>query len=463
MAATETAVRADYDTLQEQAKRHLWMHFTRMGAFAEQEVPIIVRGEGCYVYDVHGKRYLDGLSSLYCTNIGHGRADIAQAGADQAKQLGFFNNWSYAHPPAIELAARIASLAPGDLNRVFFTSGGSEAVESSLKLARQYFKYVGKPRKHKVIAREVAYHGTSLGALSATGIEEIRAPFQPITPGGCHVPNTNVYRLAAGMTVEGLAEAVARRIEAEGPDTVAAVIMEPVQNSGGCFTPPDGYFQRVREICDEYDVLMISDEVICAWGRLGEWFGAQRYDYQPDIITTAKGLTSAYAPLGAVIVSDRIAEPFHDGTNSFAHGFTFGGHPICTAVALANLDAFEREGVFENVRANEAAFAESLRSLLNLPIVGDVRGAGYFMALELVKDKDTKESFNEQECETLLRGFLSNELYRRGLFCRADDRGDPVVILAPPLIAGPEQFAEIEAVLRPVLAEAGERMRLRSA
>ncbi len=458
MASTEQAVRTETRTLQELAQRHLWMHFSRLGTYAEHEIPIIVRGEGCYVYDAHGNRYLDGLSALFCVNIGHGRADIAQAGADQAKDLGFFTNWSYAHPPAIELAARISSLAPGDLNRVFFTSGGSEAVETALKLARQYFKLRGKPNKYKVIAREIAYHGTSLGALSATGITSLRQPFEPLAPGGCHVPNTNTYRLAPGLAEERLAETIAERIEFEGPDTVAAVILEPVQNAGGCFTPPEGYFQRVREICDEYDVVMISDEVICAWGRLGEWFGAERYGYQPDIVTTAKGLTSAYAPMGAVIVSDHLAEPFLDGTNSFTHGFTFGGHPICAAVALANLDALEQEGVIDNVRANEPGLRAMLESLRDLPIVGDVRGAGYFQAIELVKDQETKESFSDEESETLLRGFLSVELYRRGLICRADDRGDPVIQLSPPLIAGPEQFGEIEAVLRPVLAEAGERM-----
>jgi adenosylmethionine-8-amino-7-oxononanoate aminotransferase len=434
------------------------MHFTRMGAYEEQEIPIIVRGEGCYVYDEHGKRYLDGLSALFCVNIGHGRADIAQAGADQARELGFFTTWSYAHPPAIELAERVASLAPGDLNRVFFTSGGSEAVESAMKLARQYFKLRGRSSKHKVIAREIAYHGTSLGALSATGITGLREPFEPLTPGGCHVPNTNTYRLPDGMPVEQLVETIAERIEFEGPDTVAAVILEPVQNAGGCFTPPEGYFQRVREICDQYDVLLISDEVICAWGRLGEWFGAQRYGYQPDIVTTAKGLTSAYAPMGAVIVSDRVAEPFMSGTNSFTHGFTFGGHPVCAAVALANLDALESEGVLENVRAHEPDLRGMLESLRDLPIVGDVRGAGYFQAIELVKDRDTKESFSDEESETLLRGFLSGELYRRGLICRADDRGDPVIQLSPPLIAGPEQFEEIEGILRSVLEEAGQRM-----
>jgi adenosylmethionine-8-amino-7-oxononanoate aminotransferase len=263
-----------------------------------------------------------------------------------------------------------------------------------------------------------------------------------------------------GTTEEWFAESIADMIEFEGPDTVAAVILEPVQNAGGCFTPPEGYFQRVREICDANDVLLISDEVICAWGRLGEWFGAQRYGYQPDIITTAKGLTSAYAPMGAMITSDRLAEPFLHGHTSFTHGFTFAGHPICAAVAMANLDVFEREGVLEHVRANEAPFRAMLDSLRDLPIVGDVRGAGYFHAIELVKDKQTKQSFSDEESETLLRGFLSGELYRRGLICRADDRGDPVIQLSPPLIAGPEQFEEIEQILRPVLTEAGERMRV---
>ncbi len=461
MASTQEAVGTERGTLQELARRHLWMHFSRMGAYEDQEIPIIARGDGCYVYDEHGNRYLDGLSALFCVNIGHGRADVVQAGADQAKELGFYTNWTFAHPRSIELAARIADLAPGDLNRVFFTSGGSEAVESALKLARQYHKLTGHPNKTKVIARDIAYHGTSLGALSATGITSLREPFEPLTPGGCHVPNTNTFRMPHGLTAADLADAVATRIEFEGPETVAAVIMEPVQNAGGCFTPPEGYWQRVREICDRYNVLLISDEVICAWGRLGEWFGAQRYDYVPDLITTAKGLTSAYAPMGAVIASDRVAEPFMRGTESFLHGFTFAGHPVCSAIALANLDVMEHEGVIDNVRAHEGEFREMLDSLRDIPIVGDVRGTGYFHAIELVKDQDTDEQWSDEESETLLRGFLSGELYRRGLICRADDRGDPVVQLSPPLIAGPQQFAEIEAVLRPVLTEAGERMRSR--
>jgi adenosylmethionine-8-amino-7-oxononanoate aminotransferase len=459
MASTQEATGTERGTLQELARRHLWMHFTRMSAYEEHEIPIIVRGEGCYVYDEHGKRYLDGLSALFCVNIGHGRADVVQAGADQAKELGFYTNWTFAHPRAIELAARIAELAPGDLNRVFFTSGGSEAVESALKLSRQYHKVTGNPLKTKFIARDIAYHGTSLGALSATGITSLRTPFEPLTPGGVHVPNTNTFRMPHGYSEAALADAVAEKIEFEGPETVAAVIMEPVQNAGGCFVPPEGYWQRIREICDEYNVLLISDEVICAWGRLGEWFGAQRFDYEPDIITTAKGLTSAYAPMGAVIASDRVAQPFMEGHNSFTHGFTFAGHPVCAAIALANLDVMENEGIIENVRNNQGAFREMLDSLRDIPIVGDVRGTGYFHAIELVKDQDSDAQWTDEESETLLRGYLSGELFERGLICRADDRGDPVIQLSPPLIAGQSQFDEIESILRPVLTEAGERMR----
>jgi adenosylmethionine-8-amino-7-oxononanoate aminotransferase len=445
--------------LQELAKRHLWMHFSRMGAYeAGAEVPIIVRGDGCYVWDQHGRRYLDGLSSLFCTNIGHGRADVAQAGADQAKELGFFTNWSYAHPRAIELAAKVAELAPGDLNRVFFTSGGSEAVESALKLARQYHKLRGNSMKYKVIARETAYHGTTMGCLTATGIANLRAPYEPLPAGGCHVANTNTYRLPEGHSPDELVEQIAHRIEFEDASTVSAIILEPVQNAGGCFVPPEGYLQRVREIADYYDVVFISDEVICSWGRLGEYFGAQRFDYEPDIITTAKGITSAYAPMGAVIASDRIFEPFSQGTTSFTHGITFGGHPVAAAVALANIEVFETENINQNVRDNEAAFRGMLEGLRDIPIVGDVRGAGYFQAIELVKDQGTKESFSHEESETLLRGFLSGALFERGLICRADDRGDPVIQLSPPLIAGPEQFEEIEGVLRPVLEEATRRM-----
>jgi len=446
--------------LQELARRHLWMHFSRMGSYGPgHEIPIVVRGEGCYVYDDHGNRYLDGLSGLFCVNAGHGRTEFAAVAARQMEELDFYTLWSYAHPRAIELAARLAALAPGDLNRVFFTSGGSEAVESALKLARNYHRMLGKGQKHKVIAREIAYHGTTLGALSATGIAELRSQFEPLAPGGCHVPNTNLYRWPEDRHPLWAASAIEERIQFEGPDTVAAVILEPVQNAGGCFVPPEGYFERVREICDRYDVLMISDEVICAWGRLGHYFGCERFGYVPDIVTVAKALTSAYAPMGAAIVSDAVAAPFMEGDASFAHGFTFAGHPLASAVAMANLDVYEREGLCDRVLAKEGELRQTLETLHELPIVGDVRGAGFFQAIELVKDKETKETFSDEEAEDLLRGFLSGELYRRGLICRADDRGDPVVQLAPPLIADSEQFEEIRDVLHGVLSEAWERVR----
>ncbi|MGN6201225.1 MAG: aspartate aminotransferase family protein [Solirubrobacterales bacterium] len=455
-----TASKAPAGTdLQQLARQHLWMHFSRMGAYGpDHEIPIITKAEGCYVYDEHGNRYLDGLSGLFCCNAGHGRTEYGEAAARQIEELDFYTLWSYAHPKAIELAARIASMTPGDLNRVFFTSGGSEAVESALKLSRNYHRIHGKGQKHKVIAREVAYHGTSLGALSATGITELRSQFEPLTPGGCHVPNTNIYRWPEERDPLWAADAIEERIVFEGPETVAAVILEPVQNAGGCFVPPDGYFQRVREICDQYDVLMISDEVICAFGRLGHYFGCERFDYVPDMITVAKALTSAYAPMGGVIASDKVAEPFMQGDASFSHGFTFAGHPIAAAIAMANLDVFEQEDLPGHVLRKEGEFRQMLETLHDLPIVGDVRGAGYFHAVELVKDKETKESFNDEESEKLLRGFLSGELYKRGLICRADDRGDPVVQLSPPLIADTEQFEEIHDVLHSVLAEAWDQV-----
>jgi len=429
-----------------------------MGSYADHEVPVIVRGEGCYVFDEHGRRYLDGLSALYCVNVGHGRAELGEAAAAQSGELAFYTNWSYAHPRSIELAARIAELAPGNLNRVFFTSGGSEAVESAWKLAKAYHAARGEPKRHKLLARKLAYHGTSMGALAATGLTALRVPFEPLTPGVAHVPNTNSYRWAEDRDPLWAADAIEEAILFQGPETVAAVILEPVQNGGGCFVPQEGYFERVREICDRHGVLLISDEVICAWGRIGHWFGCERYGYIPDMITTAKGISSAYAPLGAVIAADHIAAPFLQGTSTFAHGFTFGGHPVACAVGLANIDIMEREQLCASVRAREGLFRETLEDLRDLPIVGDVRGAGYFMAIELVKDRETKETFDAGESEWLLRGFLSGELYRRGLICRTDDRGDPIVQLSPPLIAGEEQFEEIGTILRAVLSEAGERM-----
>ncbi len=450
---------ANAGALQEAARRHLWMHFTRMSSYAHNDVPIIVRGEGAYVYDSKGRRYLDGLAGLFVSMVGHGRDEIAEAAARQSKELAYFPLWSYAHPRAIELAERLANLAPGDLNRVFFTTGGSEAVESAWKLARQYFRAIGQPSRYKVISRDIAYHGATMGALSITGLPAIKNVFEPLVPGSVRVPNTNFYRapehgddlVAFGRWA---ADEIERAILREGPESVAAVYLEPVQNSGGCFPPPPGYFQRVREICDRHGVLLVSDETICAFGRLGYYFAADRYGYQPDIITVAKGMTSGYAPIGAMIASDRIMEPFLKDTSTFLHGITFGGHPVSCAVALANLDVFEKEDLLGHVLSTEDKFRATLNKLNDLPIVGEVRGDGYFYGIELVKDKATRETFNDAESERLLRGFLSGALFEAGLICRADDRGDPVIQLAPPLIIDQPEFDFIEQTLRSVLTEA---------
>jgi hypothetical protein len=454
----------DAAALDKAARRNLWLHFTRMSSYGEGEVPVIVRGSGPYVYDSRGKRYLDGLAGLFVSQIGHGRTEVAEAAARQASELAYFPLWSYAHPRAIELAERLAALAPGDLNRVWFTTGGSEAVESAWKLAKQYFHTAGQPYRYKVLSRDIAYHGTTMGALAITGLPPIKMPFEPLPPGGVRVPNTNFYRapgfVADDVTAFGrwAADEIERAILREGPESVAAVYLEPVQNSGGCFPPPPGYFQRVREICDRYGVLLVSDEVICAFGRLGHYFGSQRYDYQPDIITFAKGVTSGYAPLGGMLVSDRLMEPFANGPETFLHGVTFAGHPVSTAVALANLDVIEKEDLLGNVRANEVAFRATLEKLHDLPIVGDVRGDGYFYGIELVKDKVTRETFSDDESERLLRGFLSYALFDAGLICRADDRGDPVIQLSPPLTCTQEHFDEMEQILRSVLTEAWSRI-----
>jgi adenosylmethionine-8-amino-7-oxononanoate aminotransferase len=452
------------EALQAAAKRNLWLHFTRMSSYTGQDVPFIVRGSGPYVYDQHGKRYLDGLAGLFVSQIGHGRKEVAEAAARQGSELAYFPLWSYAHPRAVELAQRLAEIAPGDLNRVWFTTSGSEAVESAWKLAKQYFKSTGEPSRYKVISRSIAYHGTSLGALAITGLPGIKEPFEPLPPGGVRVPNTNFYRapefVAHDLAAFGVwaADEIERAILREGPESVAAVFLEPVQNSGGCFPPPPGYFQRVREICDRYGVLLVSDEVICAFGRLGYYFGSQRYGYQPDIITFAKGVTSGYSPLGGMMVRDRLMEPFTGGQSTFLHGITFAGHPVSCAVALANLDVFEKEDLLGNVRANEAGFRATLERLSDLPIVGDIRGDGYFYGIELVKDKSTRETFSDDESERLLRGFLSPALFEAGLVCRTDDRGDPVIQLSPPLICTQEHFDEMEQILRSVLTQAWSKL-----
>jgi adenosylmethionine-8-amino-7-oxononanoate aminotransferase len=445
------------------ASRHLWGHFTNQSIWEQGKAPTVTRAAGHYFWDSAGRRVFDGLSGLFVVQVGHGREELAAAAARQARELAFFPVWSSAHKPGIDLAERLADYAPGDLTHVFFTTGGSEAVETAWKLAKQYWQLVGRRRKRKVLSRAGSYHGTTHGALSLTHITSYQEPFTPLVPGAVKVPNTNAYRSEPRFWGDPLAygrwaaDAVEQAILAEGPDTVAAFFVEPVQNSGGCFVPPPGYFERVREICDTYDVLLVSDEVICAYGRTGGIFASEDLGYVPDIITSSKGLTSGYSPIGAVLVSDRVYEPYRSGDNVFAHGYTFGGHPVSAAVALANLDIFEREGLVERVRTLGPVFKKTLEGLYDIPIVGDVRGAGYFLGIELTRDQQTRERFTDAEADRI-RAFLNPALYEAGLYCRADDRGDVVLQLAPPLTCGPVDFNLIESILRDVLTRAADRV-----
>jgi adenosylmethionine-8-amino-7-oxononanoate aminotransferase len=448
--------------LQQAARDHLWLHFTRMSAYQDGDVPIIVRGDGCYLEDSNGKRYLDALAGLFAVQIGYGYGEeMGEAAAAQMRELPFYTNWSYAHPRAIELAAEIASLAPGDLNRVFFVSGGSEAVESAWKLARQYHAARGE-RRWKAVSRRIAYHGTTMGALSINGIAALRTPFEPLVPDVLHVRNTNSYHRPAEESeaefTAFLLEDLESTIVQAGAETVAMVIMEPVQNAGGAFLPPAGYWQGVREICDRYGILLCADEVITGFGRLGSWFGSERYDIRPDLVTCAKGLSSAYASIGAVVARDAVLEPFLADTSMYMHGITFGGHPVQAAIALKNIEIMKRQRIVEHVAEQQDAFRATLAQLLDLPIAGDLRGTGFFYALELVKDKETRETFTDEECETLLRDFLSPRLFESGLICRADDRGDPVVQISPPLVAEQAQFDEMTGILGDVLAAAWEKL-----
>jgi len=423
----------------EQAAQYLGMHFASASAWRDPERPVFVRGEGCYLWDDKGDRYLDGLSGLFCVNIGHGRADLAAAASAQAERLAFATNWSAAHPPSSEAAALIASLAPGDLDVVFFVNSGSEANESAIKFARQYHQSQGEPKRIKVISREMAYHGTTLGALSATGIPRFREPFLPLLPWFRHVPNTYGWEQAGDVSAAELPclRAIEEAIIEEGPETVALLIAEPVQNVGGVLVPPEDYWRELRRICDRYGVLLASDDIICGFGRLGHWFGFERVGAEPDIVTFAKGVTSAYAPLGGMIVRRPLVDGLLDSpVATFTHGATFGGHPVSTAVAVANITALREERIPEHVLELEAYFRAGLDELaLRHRSVKEVRGAGFLYGLELAPDRDTAREFTPSEKVEVCGRILPDAMSRAGLFTRADDRGPAMLMLAPPLVA----------------------------
>ncbi len=425
---------------------NLMLHFT---PYAEDwsKLPVIVSGEGCHVTDDRGNTYIDGLAGLFTTQVGHGRSELAEVAARQMKELGFFPNWSMHHPRSLELAAKISEIAPGDLDSTFFVSSGSEAIETVIKLARQYHKANGEGSRYKVISRKIAYHGTTMGALSVTGLPSFKAPFEPLLQGFYHVPNT-------GQDPEGAADAIEEVIEFGPPETVAAVILEPVQNAGGCLVPPPGYWQRVREICDKHGVLLVSDAVICAFGRLGEWFGIEPFDVVPDMTSFAKGVTSGYLPMGGVVVNQKMSETLRANAPMFMHGSTFGGHPVSSAVALENINIIEREGLLQNVHDLEGHFGDELRRVVaEHPIVEEVRGMGFFWAVEVRPERADGTPLKDEEYQKYFKGVLSRKLLEGGLICRFDDKEDPVIQFSPALVADRETLSKIAEITDGALTE----------
>jgi adenosylmethionine-8-amino-7-oxononanoate aminotransferase len=436
--------RADLEALRRAAQGE-WLSWTRMADFRDEAPPILVGGEGPYVYEADGTRLFDAVSGLFTTQIGYSHgAELGQAAARQLEEFGFYPNWAATSPAPLALTERVAALAPERLTRVFFTSGGSEAVESALKLVRHHWLGRGEPLRRKVIARRGAYHGCTLGALSLTGIPSARAPFEPLLGDVRHAESTDRRHYPDATDdawSERAAAAVERTIRAEGQHTVAAVVVEPVQNAGGCLVPPDGYGERLRAICDRYDILLWCDEVITGFGRLGHWFGSERLGFDPDVITFAKGITSGQAPLGGVVFADAVAAPVVDSEAVYAHGFTFGGHPLSCAVALANLDIMERLDVLGNVRANEERLGELLDDVAERsPLVHEARGLGYFRALEL------------QDAALLAPARAA--IRRAGVIVRLDDRVNPCLAVSPPLVATADQLEEMAEAIAAGLAVA---------
>ena len=449
----------------ERAQRHLVPHFTRGDAWKAGDLVVIERGEGCYVWDSDGNEYLDALAGLFCTNLGHGRSDLTAAAAKQMDKLAFYPNWGFAHPSSIEAASIIAAVAPGDLDRVFFVSSGSEAVESALKFARCYHLANGDEQRHKVIARRWAYHGTTLGALALTGIPNLRDPYLPMLAGHVrHVPNTLGCHLKPGQLARELpcVAAVEEAIVAEGPETVAMVIAEPVQNGRGALVPPEGYWQELRRICDDYGVLLCADEVINSFGRLGHWFGSERLGVRPDMITFAKGVTSAYQPLGGLVVRGPLLERVWDSpAGTFLHGSTFGAHPVATAVAVANIAAMHNEDVLAGVLRNEDRLGDGLRALMQAhPCVKDVRGTGFIYALELMRDRHSGADLTGVESAELLAGGVLDRLVREArVLVRPDGRGAVMLSVAPPLVADTAVIDDLLSRLDQVLDRVGGWLR----
>lgn len=457
---TTTVDTTTIDDAQHAIRANLWLQWTAMGP--ERTFPVIVSADGCHVIDQHGKRYLDGLAGMFAVQIGYSfRDELAEVSAAAMRQLPYVSGFGFANTAAIALASKIASVAPGDLNHVHFVSGGGEAVDTAWKIARQYYALRGESR-FKVISRDATYHGSTFGGLSISGYAGIKAPFEPLVPGVEHIRHTKRFRRPESETEEQfttyLLDDLENAVKRAGASSVAMIIIEPVQNWGGVIPPPAGYLQGVRDIADKYGILLCFDEVITGYGRLGEWFGSIRYGVTPDLMTNAKGLSSAHSVIGAVVASDKVVEPFNQGYNMFLHGMTFAGHPVQAAVALRNLEIIEREGILAHVRENEPRLKASLESLLDLPIVGDVRGAGYKWGIELVSDPAMLTRFTPEQEAQVAHGFIAPELFKRGVIGRVSTQDGVALQFCPPLVAGEAEFAEFTDTVRGVLMDAWDKL-----
>ncbi len=434
---------------------HLLLHFTSAESVRQGRIPIFARGEGCYLWDDSGNRYFDSLAGLFVVQIGHGRADIAKAMSDQAERLAYIPSWSSTNDTTVEAAKLITDLAPGDLDTVFFVSSGSEAVESAIKFARQYQTAMGYKGRTKVISRIDAYHGTTMGALSATALPNIKEPFLPLLPGFSHAPNT--FGHTDGVACARLVE---DEILRQGPEEVAMVIAEPVQNGGGALVPPSGYWEELRRICDKYGVLLVADEVITSFGRVGRWFGSQRMGVTPDLITFAKGATSGYAPIGGLLVRRPLVDRILDSpAGSFLHGTTWGGHPVVMAASIANLGAMQDEDVVGNVARNEGYLHDTLVDLMAAhDTVMDVRGAGYLFAVTLGRSRARGQDYSTEESNRAIKQVLPRSALEEGLHLRVDDRGGPKIMVSPPLIATTEELDEMTERVSRVLERLAEKV-----
>lgn len=450
--------------LNQALKEHSWLHFTQMKNVIDDPKPVIIsRGEGSKLWDTYGREYLDGFAGLLCVNVGYGRQEIIDAITEQLKKVAYVSPFAFPSEPAIELSAKLASMTPvGPDARIFFVTGGSEAVETALKISKQYQRQRMFQGRYKTISRRIAYHGTTMGALSVGGLTPIRKIYEPLVPGARHVPLPHRYRCdycanGPACTMQCTTE-VANLMEFENPETIAATIMEPVQNSGGCIVPPDTYYPEIRRLTKENGIVMIMDEVICGFGRTGKMFGSEHWGIKPDMMTLAKGMTSAYYPLGAVVVSKEIADSFI-GTEyqKLMHGITFGGHPVAAAAALANIAIIERENLVEQAaQKGEYLRAELHKALDRHPSIGDIRGLGMFVGIELVTDKEKRTAMPGGP----RMGWLSDQLLHRGLICRCDDRLDPVIQLAPPLIMTYEEMDQMVSIIEEVIGALEEELHM---